>query len=209
MRLKDLDSFGSLDWGHNAPGVCLFWLCLPDGHYHIVAEHKFQRKSAETVGMELRTMADELGLRLRYVVCDPSMKAKTGHGRGESIMETLQRQRLPMRAGDNDRINGWLRVHELLQLAPDGTPWLTVEPTCKYLIRSLPAQQSDKRNPDDIDTNGDDHAVDALRYGAMSRPSPTRQAMKEKRFNPLLEAALAGSTSRKPVGSTNIRERSL
>jgi hypothetical protein len=60
--------------------------------------------------------------------------------------------------------------------APDGTPWLTVagDPHCRYLRRSLPAQMSDKHDADDINTNGDDHAVDALRYGAMSRPAPTR-----------------------------------
>jgi hypothetical protein len=49
-----------------------------------------------------------------------------------------------------------------------------VSPDCKYLIRTLPAMVQDDHDPEDIDSSKDDHAVDALRYGAMSRPSPTR-----------------------------------
>lgn len=205
---RDVDAFASCDWGYNAPGCFLVWLALPDGHLHIVAELKFQALSVETVADRFRALVKDLGIRtLRYVACDPSMKAKTGHGRGESIMETLLRRGVPMRASDNDRVNGWLRVHELLQDAPDGTPWLTVDPSAKYLIRTLPSQMSDKHNLDDIDTNGDDHAVDALRYGAMSRPSPTRFAKQAKKLHPLLEEALLASRASAPLGTGNVRPR--
>jgi hypothetical protein len=40
---------------------------------------------------------------------------------------------------------------------------------CVYGLRSLPAQVSEKKDPDDVNTGGDDHWVDAWRYGAMSR----------------------------------------
>lgn len=197
-----------MDWGFNAPGCVLFWACLPDGHYHIGAEYKFQYTPAETVADEIKKRVKALGLKrgLRYIACDPSMKARTGHGRGESILETLQRKGLNMRPSDNDRLNGWMRVHELLQRDVEGKPWLTVEPTCKYLVRSIPAQQSDRLNPDDLDTHGDDHAVDALRYGAMSRPSPTRLAKRTKRLHPLLEEALAASRTRTVLGADAVRK---
>jgi hypothetical protein len=203
-----LEWFASLDWGFNAPGVCLWWVCLPDGHYHIAREHKFQGKSVETVASEIKTITRDLGItQLRYLVADPAIWQKTGHGRGESVAETLQRRGLPMRRGDNDRVNGWLRVHELLAEAPDGTPWMTVadDPYCKYLRRSLPAQMSDKHNPDDVNTNGDDHACDALRYGAMSRPTPTRFTEKQKPLHADLEAFLAGQAVGSVVGAGNVR----
>lgn len=166
--------FASLDWGYNAPGCCLWWACLPDGHYHIAREHKFQAKSAEVVAGELKAITRELRAKLRYIAADPALWQKTGHGRGESVAETLQRHGLPVLKGDNDRFNGWMRCHELLREAPDGTPWLTVDPGCRYLVRSIPGQRSAKTDPDDVDTGGDDHAVDAWRYGAMSRPAPGR-----------------------------------
>ena len=173
MNLRDLECFASLDWGFNAPGCCLWWVILPDNAYHIVREYKFRQMSAEEVAIQIKKITKELGVRnLRYVAADPAMWQKTGaSARGESVAETLIRHRLPMRKSDNDRFNGWLRVHELLRPMPDGKrPWLTVEPTCTYLIRSIPAAMSDKNDPDDVDTRGDDHALDALRYGAMSRP---------------------------------------
>ena len=174
--LKDCEWFGAMDWGYNAPGVMLWWCCLPDGHYWIGREWKFQGRSADEVAETIKAMTREMGIgrSLRYIACDPSMKAKTGHARGESIMETLSRKGLPMRPSDNDRLNGWLRCHQLLRESPDGTPWLSISPDCRYGRRTVPSMVQDDKNPDDMDTTGDDHWCDAKRYGAMSRPSPTR-----------------------------------
>ncbi len=66
-------------------------------------------------------------------------------------------------------MNGWQRLHELFNLAPDETPWLTVDPSCRYGMRTIPSQMQSKANPEDIDTDGDDHWLDAARYGAVSR----------------------------------------
>lgn len=179
MNLRDFEAFASCDWGYNSPGCFLWWIALNDGHYHIAAEWKFQGQSAEQVATRVKAITRELGVkRLRYVACDPAMKQKTGAGKGESIYETLQRRGLPMLASDNNRFLGWLRCHELLQTAPDGAPWLSIEPTCRYLIRSIAGAVSAKNDPDDVDTNSDDHALDAWRYGAMSRPSPTSKVGK-------------------------------
>jgi hypothetical protein len=51
-----------------------------------------------------------------------------------------------------------------------GTPMWYCFKTCVHLIRTLAAMQHDLDNPEDCDTNGEDHAPDALRYGLMSRP---------------------------------------
>jgi len=42
--------------------------------------------------------------------------------------------------------------------------------TCTDLISCISALPIDKNNPEDVETNGDDHAYDAFRYGLMSRP---------------------------------------
>jgi hypothetical protein len=165
--------FCSQDWGFNAPGVILWWAAVGDGHWHIVREMKHQHESAETVAKKWKEKNRELGIkRVAYVVADPSMWNKTGAGKGpkgESIAETLLRHGMPMVKGDNDRKNGWQRCHELFRMAPDDLPWVTVDVSCRYGLRSVPAQVSEKSDPDDIDTGGDDHWVDAFRYGAMSR----------------------------------------
>lgn len=179
--LRKVEWFCSMDWGYNAPGVILWWACLPDGHYHIAREWKFRETPAEEIQATFwKITNEELGLKtVRYVVCDPAMKAKTGAGRGESIFETLSRpakgrKAMPMRAGDNDRANGWARCHLLLRKAPDGRPWVTISPECRYGARSMPAQVQDPHDAEDLDTTKDDHWADGFRYGGMSRPSPTR-----------------------------------
>lgn len=168
----DTTWFCSQDWGFNAKGVILWWAAIGDGHWHIARELVHQHETAETVAGKWHQVNKQLGLaRVSYVAADPSMWAKTGHGKGESIAETLARPpyRMPMLKGDNDRKNGWQRCHELLRPAPDGFPWVTVDATCTYGLRSLPMQMSDKHDADDLNTSGDDHWVDAWRYGAMSR----------------------------------------
>jgi len=192
VKRSDLEVFGSLDWGYNAPGCFLLWVCLTDWHYHILAEYKFQRLSVYDVGHGIKKRLNDLGVgRLRYLVADPACWQHTGAGRGEAIAETLARRPigLPMKKGDNDRLNGWQRVHELFRLAPDGRPWLTIDESCTYLRRTIPAARSDKTDADDLDTNGDDHALDALRYGAMSRPSPTRIVL-DRGYSPKSAGAL-------------------
>lgn len=168
--VSGLECFASIDWGYNSFGCVLWWVCLTDGTYHILREYKFRQMTAEQVGKEIHKIGNDLGMKVRYIAADPAMWQKTGAGKGESIAETLLRMRLPMRRSDNDRFNGWLRVHELL-----GQSLLSVDPGCKYLARTIPMMvYSDKPgNEDDLDTAQDDHAVDALRYGAMSRPRPT------------------------------------
>jgi hypothetical protein len=53
-----------------------------------------------------------------------------------------------------------------------------VHPDCPYLIRTLPSLVSDEHKPEDVDTDGEDHAADALRYFVMGRPSPGSNASK-------------------------------
>lgn len=171
---QHVEYFGSMDFGWNSPGCFLLWAALPDGHFHVVRDWKFRLMTADQVANKIKAMCQQLGIpRLRYVACDPAMNQKTGAGRGESILETLRRRGLNVTQSDNDPYNGAMRCHQLLAPAPDVVPWCTFDPSCGYLRRTIPALVSDDKDPDRVDTTGDDHGYDAWRYGAMSRPSPT------------------------------------
>jgi phage terminase large subunit len=166
---------GGMDWGHNAPGWIGLVASLQDSHYHLKREYKFQGMTADQVATKYHEMVKSLGSpKVRYIAGDPAMWSKTGHGRGESIAETLIRRGVPLRRGDNDRFNGAMRVHEMFRDDGTGSPFLTVDPECRYWWRSMPALVQDKNDPDDVDTTKDDHPYDGTRYWAMSRPSPTR-----------------------------------
>lgn len=169
--------FRSMDWGYVNPGCFLWWACLPDGILYVRREYKFSHTLIGEVSHEVHERTRDLGLsRVRYSVADPSLWKTYQGDTGETIQETFMKppNRLPMLAGDNNRESGWQRIRELLKLRPDGNPTLIIHPDCRYLIRTLAAAVSSKTNPEDVDTHIDDHALDALRYGAMSRPAPTR-----------------------------------
>lgn len=169
----NVEWFRSLDWGYVSPGVCLWWACMADGVYYIRKEFKFSHATIPVVCDKINEMTDELGVyRVRYTAADPSLWSPAGNG-GEDMNETFMRAGTPLIKAKNDRVNGWQRVREMLQMRPDNRPTLIIHPDCRYLIRTLSGAISSKSNPEDVDTNIDDHAIDALRYGAMSRPAPT------------------------------------
>jgi len=69
------------------------------------------------------------------------------------------------------RVAGKNEIHRRLQVDEfTEEPRLVFFNTCKHTISQLPAIPLDKNNPEDVDTNAEDHLYDALRYGIMTRP---------------------------------------
>ena len=75
--------------------------------------------------------------------------------------------------GDNNRIAGWRQMRQMIDWTegPDGgvlhAPRLRIFSTCSNTVRTLPRLVQDEHNPEDVDTDGEDHCGDALRYGLM------------------------------------------
>jgi phage terminase large subunit len=161
----------AVDGGFVQPAAIL-WIALFDGHAYVRHEWTPTRvlNSDQAKGIVARTQTYGI-LRIKYTVADTSLwtpEADTG----ESAAETFARHGVRLIQANKDRVNGWKRLREWLGPAPDGTPWLQVHPDCAYLARTLPALISDDTRPEDVDTDGEDHAADALRYFVMSRPAP-------------------------------------
>lgn len=175
-----------IDWGYDPHyGMCLWVACLPNGRLYVFYEWKFngenarQKMVASEVATKIRTYTvDEIlplvkSRRISKSVADPSMWAGDGHS-GEDYAETFSRNGVPLNKADNERVMGWGRLRHWWKNAPDGMPWLMFHPRCAVTIRTIPGLVRDKSDPDDIDTTGEDHPADCLRYGVMARPTPTR-----------------------------------
>ncbi len=179
---RQIDFLGGMDWGYNSPGVLLWAAAMPNGALHIVREWKFTGLVDEQIAEGWHTRTKEMRVKVRYVAGDWSMWIRDGRNatRGQSRAETLIRAGIPLRKAENDRVSGWARFHSWLQVptdeagVPTGPPLLTIDTSCVYLRRTIPAQRSSKADPDDVDTAGDDHGADAVRYILASRPSPTQ-----------------------------------
>jgi hypothetical protein len=169
---------------------------LPDGHTYLEEEYVPQRVIAFDQGAEVAHRIKARGLtRILYLVYDTQMETPQGDT-GETLIDSFRRglrsegMSLSTRKADKDRKNGWGRLRGWLKEAPDAQPWLRVSLDCPYTARTIPALVSDKTDPEDVDSDGDDHAADALRYWAMSRPHPSTAAVMRAPLQPFSWGAI-------------------
>lgn len=122
-----------------------------------------------------------------------------------------QRTVVTFRPADNKRtpgrgaMGGWDQVRARLngeEVEPerkgdDGTiipakvrPMIYFFATCSHLIRTLPMMQHDADHPEDMDSDGEDHAADAVRYGCMARPYCAPTPARAKRMTTLSDVTL-------------------
>jgi hypothetical protein len=174
----------AMDWGYVKAGWIGWFVHLPEGHTYLEDEYVPVRVNAYDQGLEVGRRIVDRGLKkVLYLVYDYQMETPSGDS-GEPLIETFKRGvrkagvSLAYRKADKDRLNGWGRLRSWLKEAPDGRPWLQLSPECRYAARTLPALVSDRTHPEDVDSDGDDHAADAIRYWAMSRPAPVADAVK-------------------------------
>lgn len=210
----DFERVLSLDWGFVKDGSCGFWVLTPDGHAYRESEYVFKRTTAFEVGKEIGRRCVEAGYtRIKYLVYDTAMEIPN-NDTGESTIETVRRG---IRAAgvyiatvkaDKDRINGWQRFRHWLGLAPDGQPWMQVSPMCTYFARTIPSLISDETKPEDVDTDGEDHAADEARYFFMSRPMPNATSKPAVTYAPGTMGHLRQSVTRRPktrLGGESVR----
>ena len=111
------------------------------------------------------------------------------------INRALKKDRFPLieaPRGAGSRVQGKQIFHQLLKFDRDKNgnvpswlaPKLTFHPLCTYAIRTIPALPVDQRNPEDVDTDADDHAFDGVRYGlAVRMPEVYRHSRKAPGFD--------------------------
>ena len=90
--------------------------------------------------------------------------------RGESIAQTAARYGIFWTPGDHHRIPGWMQVHYRLQFDRLGFPRMYIFDNCKAFLRTFPLQMYSEHNPEDLNTDLEDHCPDEVRYLCMSRP---------------------------------------
>ena len=80
-----------------------------------------------------------------------------------------------------------MQVHYRLSFDDNGYPMMYAFSNCKDFIRTLPALQYDDHKVEDLDTDGEDHIADEVRYFCMSRPIKPRASKKPDDYinNPL------------------------
>ena len=126
--------------------------------------------TVQRVANEIRRIEetdDQLKGRQITGIADPAIWQEDG---GESIAETMQRQRVYFHKADHKRLPGKMQCHYRLAFNDEGIPRFYVFNTCKHFIRTIPALIYSETDVEDVDTKMEDHIYDEWRYVCMARP---------------------------------------
>jgi hypothetical protein len=192
--------FRSFDWGSFRPFSVGWWAIASEDHPTdgrvipkgaMIRYREWYGAREPNVGLKLDAPAVAAGILARsgkpdldgrptepvsYTVADPACFIQNG---GPSIAEAMAKSGVVMRPGDNKRIPGWQQMRDRMEGLE--APMFYVFETCRDFIRTVPALMHDEHKPEDMDSDGEDHAADDARYACMSRPWAKLPPEKPKR----------------------------
>jgi len=161
------------DYGTKKPFVCLFAAVDSDSNMiifdEIVETGLSAKRQAEVVNeytLEKYRLSPE---DFAEEIADPAYDIRGSEGDDLiSPAEKYAEQGIFLTFANNDREGGAKVLYDALDVPVKDPriPRIRVTDNCEYLCRTIPYIQCDSVNPEKYDTKGEDHAVDALRYGA-------------------------------------------
>jgi len=205
---KDWKIYRSYDWGYGKPFSCGWWAVDYDGcAYRILELYGCTGTANEGVHWSNKEQFDKIaeierehpylkGKRIQGVA-DPSI---WDGSHGISAAEEAEKHSLWFEKGINDRIAGWMQVHERLRFDENGKAMIYFFDTCKDSIRTIPLMMYDEHKPEDLDSDLEDHACDEIRYFCMMRPiAPRKEVVKEKPLYDPLNQFVENGTYNKAI----------
>jgi hypothetical protein len=186
----------SFDWGSSKPFSCGWW-AVSDGTEATLKDGRkiqFPRKTifriAEWYGCEdgkpnvglrlpAKVVAQGIDIRERQMKiqnrvqpgpADSAIYAVTDEASIGQNMESEGVFWTPADKRPGSRKNGWELMRDRIDATAKGEdkPGFYVFDTCRDFIRTVPAIARDARDPDDVDTDAEDHIADDSRYMVLS-----------------------------------------
>lgn len=180
--------YRSFDWGYAKPFSCDWWAVDHDDRAYLILQlygytgqpDEGVKWTADKVFSEIARIEHEhRWLKGKSIsgVADSAIWAEDG---GEAIIASARRHGVSFRKSDKTRIPGWLQVHYRLAFDEEGLPNMYFFNTCTNAIRTLPLLQYSTTQSEDLDTTGEDHFADSMRYFCMMRPTAPRDVVGKK-----------------------------
>ena len=175
--------YRGFDWGYTRPFSVGYFAKSPDGvlyrFYEIygcvpgMANVGLRLPPAKVAKMIHRYETTHLAGRKIIGIADPAIFDES---RGEEgcIAAVFARYGVYFERGDNRRLPGKMQLHQRLSCDQNGRAGLYIFSTCRQFLRTLPELVYDTANPEDINTDGEDHIYDETRYVLMANPLPPR-----------------------------------
>lgn len=188
--------FRSLDWGFKHQTVVLWWAVDFEGNAYIY-------KCYDLAGQVVSKMADNVlamtnnERKIATTVSDPAIWVVNPYkeARAENTMaDEIRNAGLFIEKANNDRVNGWQALRELIEWNADKEPRLKIFNTCPQVFDGLVSLVHDDKRPEDVlKTDGDDYG-DSARYGAMHIYSALDQGKKLTPEEKFIESIIDDTT---------------
>lgn len=174
------------DWGYGKPFSIGWWWVDSDGRVYRFAEW-YGSSGTPDEGLRIEDSRVAEGIlereqkmritgRVQTRLAGPDCFSKKpnymGGGQGPSTAEVFRGFGIILKPGDPDRKLKIRQFRERLKLPKNNIemPMMVVYQSCKDFIRTIPYLAMDDDNPEDIDTEQEDHIYDEACHIAMSRP---------------------------------------
>lgn len=169
--------FRAVDWGFDHHTCCL-WYAVSDGSIPgidegtliVYREYYERRKTPDLLAQDIARLSQ--GENIAYTVGGRDMFAdgKRMELKGPTIAETFANNGVPIIRAQDSRVQGWQECYRRLR-----THTQLIFETCRNLIAFIPLAEHDEKKPEDVLKVTGDDAIDAWRYGNMSRPYASHQ----------------------------------
>jgi len=182
------EKFCVMDWGFSKP-FSIGWYAVDfDGVIYRYREWYGTREGHVNSGVRMTAIEVARGIlerereRVKFRVADPACWSATPRKDGSvgpSITEDMAKEGVYWIKADNNRLLGKLQCHQRLKLEEDVDdegvvtheyPRFVAFNDQKHFWRTMTGLRLDAKNPEDVDTDQEDHIYDEFRYGCMARP---------------------------------------
>lgn len=186
------------DWGESRPSCCL-WFAESDGSPCVTTDGKVITYAKGTIFVIRQYYSMVVGKPNQGTRATIAEQAQIIHavdleygyvfaGPADSMIYNSQNATrsfydefvsygvdwVPADKSKGTRVDGLSRIRAMLKISMTGVmteqPGLYIFNNCYDLIRTLPTLPRDKNNPDDVDSDAEDHAFDTLRYRLLAKP---------------------------------------
>lgn len=186
----------AFDWGFARPWTALYGAVDFENTLYIYREVYGLKEGHVNVGVrqtndeicEAIRSAEKPHEKINIRVADPACWSPTMRANkiiGPSFQEDATKHGLFFLKADNDRIRGKQQLHQRLQMEVEteaGTgevkrewPRMVVFNDLKHWWRTMLEMRESPKDPEDVDTDQEDHLYDCTRYLCMSRPITPRR----------------------------------
>lgn len=154
---KEWPRFICGDYGYTAPSA-VYWMAYDEQFDDYVCYREIYERGLthKDLALKIREANREDNIPARDVIFDPAIWAKKDSPRSgaDEMMSVFRPDQMRLHKGDNSRVVGWNRVHEVLktyEIDKVTKGHLRIFSTSKELIRTLPELVHDDHKVEDVD----------------------------------------------------------